>query len=126
MSGLCLLMRMALARGTEPRDQIRSIFLLSVKQKQDHWFATHTKQRTLSKLFGLHGFCILVSKFERSNTTSFTGFASVVPVRMERTETSTTNHFTPKISQHCVKQSPASNAVPKILRVIVDLLHGKS
>ena len=70
-------------------DQICSIFpALSAQQKQDHSFATHTKQRTLVKLSGLHASCILASKSDRSYTTSFTGFASVAPVRMDRTETS--------------------------------------
>ena len=56
---------------------------LSAPQKQDHSFATHTIQRTLVKLFGLHASCILVSESERRCTTSFTEFASVAPVRIE-------------------------------------------
>ena len=43
---------------------------LSVQQKQDHSFATHTKQRTLVKLFGLHATCILVSQSDKNYTTS--------------------------------------------------------
>ena len=98
-----------LAHDIELRDQISSIFsALSEQRKQDHSFATHTKQRTLVKLFGLHASCILVSKSGRSCTTSFTGFASVAPVRIE---TSTRKLFTSEVSQHIVRQSPASNAV---------------
>ena len=78
---------------------------LSVQQKQDHSFATHTKQRTLVKLFGLHASCILVSTSDRSCITSFTGFASVAPVRVDRTGTSSRNLFTSEISQHIVEQS---------------------
>ena len=66
---------------------------LSVQQKQDHSFATHTNQRTLVKLFGLHASCILVSKSDRSYTTLFTGFASVVPVRAETSTRELTLHF---------------------------------
>ena len=81
---------------------------LSEQQKQDDSFATNTRQRTLVKLFGLHASCILVSKSDRSCTTSFTGFASVAPVRIE---TSARKLFNSEISQHIVEQSPASNAV---------------
>ena len=54
------------------------------------------------RLFGVHASCILVS-------TSFTGFASVAPMRLE---TSTRELFTSVISQHIVKQSSASCVVP--------------
>ena len=43
---------------------------LSVEQKQDHSFATHTKQRTFVNLFGLHATCILVSQSDKNYTTS--------------------------------------------------------
>ena len=84
------------------------ISALSAPQKQDHSFATHTIQRTLVKLFGLHASCILVSESDRRCITSFTGFASVAPVRLE---ISTRKLFTSEISQRIVEQSPASNAV---------------
>ena len=109
-----MLMRMALAafRSASDRHFVRSrhsalsyatisdrSFLLCLHtKKQDHSFATRTKQRTLVRLFGLHASCILVSKSDRNCTVLFTGFASVAPVRIE---TSTRELFASEISQHC-------------------------
>ena len=62
------------------------------------------------RLFGLHASFVLVSK---SGTTLFTGLASVAPVRVE---TSTRNFLTSEISQHTVKQSPASRSNARLRR----------
>ena len=89
---------------------------LSVQHKQDHSFATRTKQRALVRLCGLHASCILVSKSDRNYTTLCTGFASAAPVRMDRTGTSTRKLFTSGISQHVVEQSPATCVGRRCLR----------
>ena len=128
MSGLCFLMRMALAafRSASDRHFVRSCQSSCAVKRSRHRAARpnpidlpalSVQHKAKSLVCDLHQtensreivwpprFLYLVSKFGRNHTTSSTGFASVAPVRMDRTETPTRNFFTSEISQCIVKQS---------------------